>query len=183
MKFFAIFIVLFCCTQYALSLVPRSVRVATRTSSPTIRFEKTEIKVRKDASSTTINSTPENLNFLNAVKKGSVFTKIALASVALLACNQPAMASTLLDSVQQSSGADSGFVQSFLLIFISEIGDKTFFIAGLLAAKYGRLLSFTGSIGALAVMTVISTILGQLFHAVPESITNGKSIIFIAWFH
>jgi Uncharacterized protein family UPF0016 len=41
----------------------------------------------------------------------------------------------------------SGFLQSFLLIFVSEIGDKTFFIAGLLAAKYNRLISFTGSIG------------------------------------
>ncbi|KAJ1428036.1 hypothetical protein B484DRAFT_329758 [Ochromonadaceae sp. CCMP2298] len=69
--------------------------------------------------------------------------------------------------------SESGFVQSFLLIFVSEIGDKTFFIAGLLAAKYGRLVSFTGSVGALAVMTVISTVLGQIFHAVPSSLTQG----------
>ena len=68
---------------------------------------------------------------------------------------------------------DSGFVQSFLLIFISEIGDKTFFIAALLAAKYGKILSFLGSMSALAVMTVISTVLGQIFHAVPSSISQG----------
>jgi len=43
----------------------------------------------------------------------------------------------------------------------------------LLAAKYGRLISFTGSIGALAVMTIISTVLGQIFHAIPPSLTQG----------
>eukprot|EP00981_Chlorochromonas_danica_P013880 scaffold7012_cov166-Ochromonas_danica.AAC.4 len=68
---------------------------------------------------------------------------------------------------------NSGFLQSYLLIFISELGDKTFFIAALLAAKYGKLISFTGSIGALAVMTVISVVLGQIFHAVPSSLTQG----------
>jgi putative Ca2+/H+ antiporter (TMEM165/GDT1 family) len=30
---------------------------------------------------------------------------------------------------------------------VSEIGDKTFFIAGLLAAKYSRFIAFTGSVG------------------------------------
>lgn len=67
----------------------------------------------------------------------------------------------------------SGFIQSSLLIFVSEIGDKTFFIACLLAARYGKLISFAGSVGALVVMTVLSTILGQLFHAVPSSLTQG----------
>jgi putative Ca2+/H+ antiporter (TMEM165/GDT1 family) len=56
---------------------------------------------------------------------------------------------------------------------VSEIGDKTFFIAGLLAMKVGRLVSLAGSIGALAAMTVISVIIGQLFHAVPPGISQG----------
>jgi len=73
----------------------------------------------------------------------------------------------------QERAANSGFLQSFLLIFVSEIGDKTFFIAGLLAARYSRLISFAGSIGALGVMTLISTLLGQLFNAVPPSLTQG----------
>lgn len=61
----------------------------------------------------------------------------------------------------------------FLLIFVSEIGDKTFFIAGLLAAKYSRVIAFLGSMGALAVMTVISTAIGQIFHNIPSSIAQG----------
>ena len=38
----------------------------------------------------------------------------------------------------------SGLLASFSLIFASEIGDKTFFIAGLLAMRVGRTLAFTG---------------------------------------
>ena len=51
-----------------------------------------------------------------------------------------------------------GLVSGFLLIFFSELGDKTFFIAVLLALKYPlrRKLVFAGSFGALAVMTLIS---------------------------
>lgn len=68
---------------------------------------------------------------------------------------------------------DSGFYQAFSLVFLSEIGDKTFFVAALLAAKLSRFISFVGSLGALAVMTVISVIIGQVFHAVPSEIANG----------
>jgi len=71
------------------------------------------------------------------------------------------------------SVGETGFYQAFSLVFLSEIGDKTFFIAGLLAMKTSRLLSFLGSIGALAVMTVISVIIGQVFHAVPSGIADG----------
>jgi len=51
-----------------------------------------------------------------------------------------------------------GVVEGFLLIFLSELGDKTFFIAALLALKYkeSRGVVFGASFGALAVMTVIS---------------------------
>ena len=51
-----------------------------------------------------------------------------------------------------------GFVSGFLLILFSELGDKTFFIAVLLAVKYRQSqgLVFAGAFGALAAMTVIS---------------------------
>lgn len=55
-----------------------------------------------------------------------------------------------------------GVVSGFLLIFFSEIGDKTFFIALLLALKQPKSLVFTGTFGALAIMTVISVLLGQV---------------------
>ena len=55
-----------------------------------------------------------------------------------------------------------GLVSGFLLIFFSEIGDKTFFIALLLALRQDRTAVFTGTFSALAGMTVISVALGQV---------------------
>lgn len=113
------------------------------------------------------NKVTDNKLFANA-KKYILPVAVALP---VLGYMQMAHASPLTSIT--AAAADSGFVQSFLLIFISEIGDKTFFIAGLLAAKYGKLTSFIGSISALAVMTIISTLIGQIFHAVPSSLAQG----------
>ncbi|CAJ1933569.1 unnamed protein product [Cylindrotheca closterium] len=71
------------------------------------------------------------------------------------------------------SFGETGFYQAFSLVFLSEIGDKTFFIAGLLAARFSKTVAFVGSIGALAVMTVISVLIGQIFHVVPSGIADG----------
>eukprot|EP00529_Nitzschia_sp_RCC80_P021134 CAMPEP_0113499908 /NCGR_PEP_ID=MMETSP0014_2-20120614/32012_1 /TAXON_ID=2857 /ORGANISM="Nitzschia sp." /LENGTH=398 /DNA_ID=CAMNT_0000394141 /DNA_START=172 /DNA_END=1368 /DNA_ORIENTATION=+ /assembly_acc=CAM_ASM_000159 len=74
-----------------------------------------------------------------------------------------------------SSLVETGFWQAFSLVFVSEIGDKTFFIAGLLAMKTSKLQSFLGSMGALIVMTLISVVIGQAFHAVPSGfLGDGK---------
>ncbi|KAK9915411.1 hypothetical protein WJX75_008822 [Coccomyxa subellipsoidea] len=61
-----------------------------------------------------------------------------------------------------------GVVSGFLLILFSELGDKTFFIALLLALKQSQGLVFAGTFGALAVMTVISVALGQVLHQLDE---------------
>lgn len=63
--------------------------------------------------------------------------------------------------------AKSGFTAAFSLIFVSEIGDKTFFIAALLAMQYKKLLVLLGSMGALSLMTVLSVVIGRIFNAVP----------------
>jgi len=76
-------------------------------------------------------------------------------------------------AVSAASFADSSFAQASSLIFVSELGDKTFFIAALLAARASKLLTFAGCAGALAFMTVISVAIGQIFHAVPPSLTRG----------
>ena len=59
-----------------------------------------------------------------------------------------------------------GLVSGFLLILFSELGDKTFFIAVLLALKKNKGLVFAGTFGALAVMTVISVRPQQNAHTV-----------------
>lgn len=55
-----------------------------------------------------------------------------------------------------------GFLASWSMILVSEIGDKTFFIACLLAMRHPRLIVFAGAISALAAMTVLSALLGVL---------------------
>ncbi|KAL8943563.1 MAG: hypothetical protein Q9211_000944 [Gyalolechia sp. 1 TL-2023] len=59
------------------------------------------------------------------------------------------------------------FVLSFTMILFSEIGDKTFLIAALMAMKHPRLVVFSAAFSALIVMTILSAILG---HAVPTLI-------------
>jgi putative Ca2+/H+ antiporter (TMEM165/GDT1 family) len=59
-----------------------------------------------------------------------------------------------------SQHAYQGFVKSFGVILASEIGDKTFFIAALMAMKHSRVTVFLGAVLALAVMTVLSAAMG-----------------------
>ncbi|KAI4165215.1 MAG: hypothetical protein LQ342_001083 [Letrouitia transgressa] len=59
------------------------------------------------------------------------------------------------------------FVLSLTMIIFSEIGDKTFLIAALMAMKHPRLVVFSAAFTALIAMTVLSAVLG---HAVPTLI-------------
>ena len=56
------------------------------------------------------------------------------------------------------------FLLAFTMIIFSEIGDKTFLVAALMAMKYPPFLVFTAAFAALFVMTILSAMLG---HAVP----------------
>ena len=53
------------------------------------------------------------------------------------------------------------------MILFSEVGDKTFLIAALMAMKHPRLLVFSAAFSALIAMTILSAVLG---HAVPTLI-------------
>lgn len=59
------------------------------------------------------------------------------------------------------------FLLSFTMIIFSEIGDKTFLVAALMAMKHPPLFVFSASFPAMIVMTVLSVVLG---HAVPTLI-------------
>ncbi|KAK6055292.1 hypothetical protein COOONC_07204 [Cooperia oncophora] len=54
-----------------------------------------------------------------------------------------------------------GFLASLSVIIVSELGDKTWFIAVIMAMRHSRLTVFSGAMGALALMTVLS---GEVFH-------------------
>ncbi|PGH03631.1 hypothetical protein AJ80_08652 [Polytolypa hystricis UAMH7299] len=59
------------------------------------------------------------------------------------------------------------FVLSLAMIVVSEIGDKTFLVAALMAMRHPRMVVFSAAFAALFTMTLLSTLLG---HAVPTLI-------------
>jgi len=67
-----------------------------------------------------------------------------------------------MESLQQSSTFLAGFIASSLMIFSSELADKSFFIAVIMAANYNSLIVFLASAGALSTMSVISVAIGRV---------------------
>jgi putative Ca2+/H+ antiporter (TMEM165/GDT1 family) len=62
----------------------------------------------------------------------------------------------------EAEGTMHGFVQAFSMIIVSEIGDKTFLIAAILAMRHPRLLVFAGAFGSLVVMSILSAAMGHV---------------------
>jgi len=62
----------------------------------------------------------------------------------------------------------TAFTAGLLLITISELGDKTFFIAVILAMRHSRRLVFVGVLAALAAMTILSVLVGQTLSLLPK---------------
>lgn len=64
-------------------------------------------------------------------------------------------------------------IQGFAMIIASEIGDKTFLIAAILAMRHPRGIVFAGAFGALAVMSILSAALGHVLPTlIPKSWTQ-----------
>lgn len=62
----------------------------------------------------------------------------------------------------------TGFTAGLLLITLSELGDKTFFIAAILAMRHPRRWVFVGASVALFSMTVLSVLIGQMATIFPQ---------------
>jgi hypothetical protein len=54
------------------------------------------------------------------------------------------------------------FVEAFGVILATEVGDRTFFIAAIMAMRHSRFIVWTGAVGALVVMTVLATLVGHV---------------------
>lgn len=75
----------------------------------------------------------------------------------------------------------NAFIMSISMIIVSEIGDKTFLIAALMAMRNSRIVVFSAAFSSLVVMTVLSGVVG---HALPTLISQRltqflASILFI----
>ncbi|CAH8549929.1 unnamed protein product [Dicrocoelium dendriticum] len=80
---------------------------------------------------------------------------------------------TTIDS-QTSLSLDNfigGLLASLYVIIISELGDKTFFIAAVMSMQHSRCSVYAGAMSALATMTVLSAILGYATNIIPRVFT------------
>ncbi|PON59524.1 GDT1-like protein, partial [Parasponia andersonii] len=63
-------------------------------------------------------------------------------------------------SPAKMSSVVQGFTKSLAMTVLSEIGDKTFFAAAILAMRHPRRLVLAGCLAALIVMTILSAVVG-----------------------
>lgn len=76
----------------------------------------------------------------------------------------------------------TAFTAGLLLITVSELGDKTFFIAAILAMRHSRRLVLIGAIAALAAMTIISVVAGQAVSFLPKLYIHYAEIVLFIGF-
>ncbi|HEY9625538.1 MAG TPA: TMEM165/GDT1 family protein [Crinalium sp.] len=76
----------------------------------------------------------------------------------------------------------TAFTAGLLLITVSELGDKTFFIAMVLGMRHKKRLVFSGVIAALAAMTVLSVLMGKAVSFLPKAyIDYAEIVLFLAF--
>ncbi|KAH7103105.1 UPF0016-domain-containing protein [Auriculariales sp. MPI-PUGE-AT-0066] len=68
-------------------------------------------------------------------------------------------------AVEEEETNMHALVQAFGMIMVSELGDKTFLIAAILAMRHSRLVVFAGAFGSLVVMSILSAALGHILPA------------------
>ncbi|KAK2739770.1 hypothetical protein FQN57_006467 [Myotisia sp. PD_48] len=70
------------------------------------------------------------------------------------------------------------FVLSLTMILFSEVGDKTFLVAALMAMRHPRTVVFSAAFSALITMTVLSALLGHAVPTIlPESYTHALAAL------
>lgn len=86
------------------------------------------------------------------------------------------------ESSKDNVGFIHAFVASFSVIIVSELGDKTFFIAAIMAMRYNRLTVLAGAMLALTVMTCLSVLFGYATTVIPRIYTYYVSTALFAIF-
>ncbi|TRY79108.1 hypothetical protein TCAL_06599 [Tigriopus californicus] len=86
------------------------------------------------------------------------------------------------DLFGSSSGFIHGFIATLSVIIVSELGDKTFFIAAIMAMRHSRTTVFIGAISALTVMHVMSSFFGYAITVIPRLYTYYISSFLFAVF-
>ena len=76
----------------------------------------------------------------------------------------------------------TAFTASLLLVTAAEFGDKTFFVAVLLAMRHSRRVVFVGVWAALILMTLLSVFAGQVLSLLPQVYVHYGEIILFVFF-
>ncbi|CAI1925593.1 hypothetical protein SEUBUCD646_0D03940 [Saccharomyces eubayanus] len=96
------------------------------------------------------------------IKKASVLTLLPLIAAAAAAATSDTSVDNAETPVDTEGPAHlKSFLMSISMIGLSEIGDKTFLIAALMAMRHQRLLVFSAAATSLAIMTVLSGVVGH----------------------
>uniref|UniRef100_A0A8C5M3D7 GDT1 family protein n=1 Tax=Leptobrachium leishanense TaxID=445787 RepID=A0A8C5M3D7_9ANUR len=89
-------------------------------------------------------------------------------------------------SEENPSSSNLGFIHAFVaaisVIIVSELGDKTFFIAAIMAMRYNRLTVLVGAMLALGLMTCLSVLFGYATTVIPRVYTYYVSTALFAIF-
>lgn len=96
--------------------------------------------------------------------------------------NQKNMMDTDYLNIFHKSGFLNAFVASLSVIIVSELGDKTFFIAAILAMKSSRMVVFVASMLALGIMTVLASVMGIATTVIPRIYIHYTSVILFVLF-
>ncbi|XP_077283793.1 putative divalent cation/proton antiporter TMEM165 isoform X2 [Arctopsyche grandis] len=94
---------------------------------------------------------------------------------------EPAITVSKIEN-ETSSGFVQALIASLSMIIVSELGDKTFFIAAIMAMRHPRAIVFFGAISALIFMTVLSAGFGWVATVVPRAYTYYVSAALFALF-
>jgi putative Ca2+/H+ antiporter (TMEM165/GDT1 family) len=108
--------------------------------------------------------------------------RLGAAESPLKAVDQAIISAHLLKMAGDESSW-SAISSSFLLVAFSEIGDRTFIIEALLAAKGPRLAVFCGSFMVNALMIVLSSCIGMtiFWYVDPTTVTYLAALVFLVF--
>ncbi|KAG6830284.1 hypothetical protein H0H87_008582 [Tephrocybe sp. NHM501043] len=108
-------------------------------------------------------------------------SSLYLARLLLHVTLKKTMAPAIIDT--DAPGSPEALLQSFAMIIFSEIGDKTFLIAAILAMRHPRLTVFLGAFLSLALMSLLSAALGHILPTlIPRTYTQlAASVLFLVF--
>ncbi|XP_072948050.1 putative divalent cation/proton antiporter TMEM165 isoform X1 [Epargyreus clarus] len=114
------------------------------------------------------------------------FTTLFPTTTIMPSTEAPDIRSWLTDLVLKRAAVQGsfwqGFVASISVVIVSELGDKTFFIAAIMAMKHPRVIVFAGAISALVFMTILSAAFGWVATVIPRVYTHYISAALFAIF-